>query len=95
MFKKEVFYAQNLFDQRFDTKGRSTLLINNNETDKTLPLANYLNLEKNIERTWVETMNTEEDVLFLFLTGHGMQKIKVCLLIMAHSYKQKLTPFIG
>lgn len=46
VFKKEVFYAQNLFNQRFNTEGRSTLLINNNATNQTLPLANYLNLEK-------------------------------------------------
>jgi len=70
VFKKEVFYAQNLFDQRFNTQGRSTLLINNNATDQSLPLANYLNLKKTLKYVG-ETMDVEEDVLFLFLTGHG------------------------
>ena len=72
VFKKEVRYAQNLFDQRFDTKGRSTLLINNNETDQQLPMANYRNLKKTLKYVG-EKMNAEEDILFLFLTGHGIK----------------------
>lgn len=74
VFKKEALYTQALFDQRFDTKGRSTVLINNNATDQVLPLANYTNLKKTLKNV-ADKMNVEEDILFLFLTGHGKKDL--------------------
>jgi len=73
VFKEEVEFAQNLFDRRFVTQGRSTLLINNNNTRQQLPMANYNNLKKTLKYMG-ETMDREEDILFLFLTGHGIKE---------------------
>jgi hypothetical protein len=70
VFMNEAMLAKDLFDDQFDTSGRSLLLINNNETVKKLPLANAHNLES-VVKALAETMNTAEDILFLMLTSHG------------------------
>ena len=70
VFMKEVDYAKELFDDRFDTRGRSIGLINNHKTIDTNPIASRSNLEKVLEKIG-RKMNIEEDVLFLYLTSHG------------------------
>jgi hypothetical protein len=70
VFMKEVLYAQDLFDRRFDTHGRSTVLINNPKTKKEAPLASYTNLRAMLQHLG-RVMNPEEDILFLLLSSHG------------------------
>ncbi|MGH7963980.1 MAG: C13 family peptidase [Candidatus Binatia bacterium] len=70
VFMNEVLYAKRLFDQRFDTQGRSVALINNRTTAKELPLASFTNLRATL-RDISRLLNPEEDILFLFLTSHG------------------------
>ena len=69
---KEVLSVRALFDTRFDTQGRSVALINNLKTVDFLPLANQHNLAEALKAV-AGRMNTEEDVLFLFLTSHGSE----------------------
>jgi peptidase C13-like protein/YcxB-like protein len=70
VFMKEVFYAQDLFDRRFDTRGRSAVLINNPRAKEETPLASYTNLRATL-RHLGRVMNPEEDILFLLLSSHG------------------------
>lgn len=70
VFMKEVKVANSLFDQRFDTEGRSLTLVNNRQTIDDLPLANVSNLGL-VLNGLAERMDRDEDVLFLFLTSHG------------------------
>jgi len=70
VFLKETLYAQDLFDQRFNTEGRSLALINHLTTRDELPLATATNLEAALHRIG-STMNTEEDILVLYMTSHG------------------------
>lgn len=70
VFMKEVDYAKNLFDERFDTKGRSVGLINNYKTIDTNPIASRSNLAQVLGKIG-RKMNVDEDVLFLYLTSHG------------------------
>jgi len=70
VFMKEVDYARNLFDERFDTKGRSVAMINNPKTVDTTPIASRSNLQQILEKIG-RKMNIDEDVLFLYLTSHG------------------------
>lgn len=70
VFMKEVRLANNLFDQRFDTAGRSLALVNNRQTIDSLPLANVSNLRLALNGL-AERMDRDEDILFLFLTSHG------------------------
>jgi hypothetical protein len=70
VFMNEIEVIKKLFDERFDTKGRSIALINNNQTVETTPIATRTSLMKSIDRIAMN-MNKEEDVLFLYLTSHG------------------------
>lgn len=70
VFMKEVKVANSLFDQQFDTEGRSLALVNNRQTIDNLPLANVSNLGL-VLNGLAERMDRDEDVLFLFLTSHG------------------------
>lgn len=70
VFMKEVKTAATLFDQRFDTAGRSLALINNRATIDDVPLANVSNLRLSLNGL-AGRMNRDEDILFLFLTSHG------------------------
>lgn len=73
VFMKEVQYAQGVFDERFDTRGRSLALINHPTTVHQTPLASVSNLKRALEHIG-RVMNPEEDVLFLFLTSHGSKE---------------------
>lgn len=70
VFMKEVESIRTLFDERFDTVGRSLALINNPKTLMRLPIATASNLALALERI-ERLMDPEEDVLFLYLTSHG------------------------
>ncbi len=70
VFLKEVRIVRELFDERFDTRGRSVALINNLSTLEDVPLASIGNLE-DVLAEFGSRMDVEEDVLFLFLTSHG------------------------
>jgi Peptidase C13 family len=70
VFKKEVLGAQAVFDQRFGTNGRSTVLINSTATANKIPLASATNLAAILDRVG-ERMDRDKDVLALFITTHG------------------------
>jgi len=70
VFLKEVRFVRNLFDQRFDTRNRSMLLINNIDTYQQTPLATSTNLRRALKKIG-NKMNKDEDMLVLFLTSHG------------------------
>ncbi|GFO67034.1 hypothetical protein GMLC_06130 [Geomonas limicola] len=70
VFLKEVLAAQQVFDRRFRTFGRSLVLANNPQSASTLPFASASNLEKALVRLG-QVMNRDSDVLVLFLTSHG------------------------
>ena len=73
VFRKEVEFARDLFDQSFDSRGRSLVFINHLDTRDRVPLANGSNLRLAL-RTLGQRMDTEEDVLVLFMTSHGSRK---------------------
>ncbi|MBW9262905.1 MAG: C13 family peptidase [Candidatus Thiodiazotropha sp. (ex. Lucinisca nassula)] len=75
VFLNEVEYVRDLFDRRFDTSGRSMSLVNNIDTLSRYPLANRHNLSDSLSVIG-EIMDTEEDVLFLFMTSHGSKDPK-------------------
>lgn len=71
VFLREIRSVHALFDSRFDTRGRSLVLINNMATVATVPLANTHNLLAALDYT-AARMNREEDALFLYLSSHGV-----------------------
>lgn len=70
VFLREVRSVRALFDERFDTAGRSLVLVNNNATLTDTPIATLTNVRAAL-RGFAERMNRDEDVLLLFLTTHG------------------------
>lgn len=76
VFMKEIFSIKQLFDDRFDTKGRSVALINNPETVDTAPIASISNLSMVLKHIG-KLMDRKNDILFLYLTSHGSQNHKL------------------
>lgn len=69
-FVNELSVVKQLMDERFETGGRSLALVNHAGTVGALPIATVTNLRLALTRLG-NVMNTDEDMLFLFLTTHG------------------------
>ena len=69
-FVHELSVVKQLMDERFDTAGHSLALVNHARTVGAMPIATVTNLRLALEHLG-NVMNTDEDVLFLFLTTHG------------------------
>lgn len=70
VFRREVELAGRLFADRFDTSGRSLLLINHTETGTKEPFATRTSLQAALGQ-FGTVMDRDEDILFLYLTSHG------------------------
>ncbi len=78
VFYKEVRYVQQLFDDEFDTKGRSAILVNNPKTIETIPLATVTSVEM-VLTEMAKKMDSKKDILFLYLTSHGSKTHKISI----------------
>jgi hypothetical protein len=72
VFRKELEVIGGLLRSRFDTSGRSLLLVNNPETLLKYPIATATALERSLKRVG-QVMNRDEDILLLYLTSHGSE----------------------
>lgn len=70
VFYKELRVIAPLMDERFDTAGRSLVLVNNPQTATVLPVATATNLRAAL-RAVGGRINRDEDVVVLYLTSHG------------------------
>ncbi|OTG65733.1 peptidase C13 family protein [Acinetobacter sp. ANC 4470] len=71
VFKSEVERIKEQFDTRFGTFGRSVALINNPTTRTKAPIASRTSMDLALRRIG-QQMNRESDVLFLYMTSHGL-----------------------
>jgi len=78
VFLKEVEYVQSFFDEQFNTKGKSLVLVNNVDTVEKYPMANYSNMYYGLSKI-SKKIDPEEDILFLFMTSHGSKSHKLSL----------------
>jgi len=78
VFRKDIEVAQDLFDDRFDTDGRSISLINNPQTMLDVPFATVSNLRATLSQIG-EIIDPEEDVVMLYLTSHGRRDHKLSI----------------
>ncbi len=69
-FVRELSVVRKLMEAHFDTDNRSLALANHPSTLGALPLATATNLRTSLMQLG-EIMNTEEDMLVLFVTTHG------------------------
>lgn len=67
-FRDEIEKAQHVLDERFDTRGRSLLLLNNRSTVTELPYATLTNLRRALQEIG-GAINADEDVVMVYLTG--------------------------
>jgi hypothetical protein len=74
VFKREALAVRALFDERFGTRGRSLVLVNHASTANDIALANARNLDQALQHVG-SLMNRDTDLLFLFLTSHGLENL--------------------
>nr|WP_223214447.1 C13 family peptidase [Xanthomonas cucurbitae] len=75
VFRNETLYLKQLFEQRFDTRGRVVTLVNNPDNlgeQPYAPLATYDNLHDTLAAIG-KRMDRKEDALLLFVTTHGTE----------------------
>jgi hypothetical protein len=70
VFRKDIEVAHQLFDDRFDTDGRSVVLINNPATMLDTPFATVSNLRATLSEIG-DIINPDEDVVMVYLASHG------------------------
>lgn len=76
VFRKDMEVARKLFDERFDTDGRSILLINSPYTVLDEPLATVSNLRQTLEEIG-SAIDVDDDVVMLYLESHGTRDHKL------------------
>ncbi|MFO3705514.1 C13 family peptidase [Xanthomonas codiaei] len=75
VFRNETLYLKQLFEQRFDARGRVVALVNNPDNlgeQPYAPLATYDNLYDTLAAVG-KRMDRKEDALLLFVTTHGTE----------------------
>jgi hypothetical protein len=76
VFRSETESVKSLFDTRFATGGRSLILLNNEDTVYSQPIATRTSITRALA-TFASRMDKEQDVLFLFLTSHGSENHEI------------------
>jgi hypothetical protein len=76
VFLRESMMVKQVLEERFGSRGRVVLLVNNSATVSELPWATNLNLERSL-RALSEAMDIERDVLVMYLTSHGGDDFKL------------------
>jgi hypothetical protein len=76
VFLRESAMVQRVLEERFGAHGRVVRLVNNSATAAELPWATTLNLKRSL-RALAEAMDTERDVLVVYLTSHGGADFKL------------------
>jgi hypothetical protein len=78
VFRKDIEVARDLFDDRFDTDGRSIVLINNPRTMLEAPFATVSNLRATLSEIG-DMIDPDQDVVMLYLTSHGGRDHKLAV----------------
>lgn len=78
VFMKEVRLIADLFHKRFDTAGRSVVLLNNRKTLDTHPVASLTSIGAALQRIGSQ-MNRDEDLLVLYVSSHGSESHRLAV----------------
>ncbi|MBM4203545.1 MAG: hypothetical protein FJ194_05260 [Gammaproteobacteria bacterium] len=73
MFHDETVFIRDPLDRQFGTRGRSLVLLNNHRSMSDQPLATTSSLKVALNGHAAK-MDTDEDILFLYLTSHRSRK---------------------
>jgi hypothetical protein len=69
-FYRELGSVKRLLEERFDTSGRSVLLVNNTATLRELPIATVSNLRTTLAHLG-NILDTDNDIVLLHIATHG------------------------
>ena len=72
VFMKELMMISKLLRQRFDTEGRTVMLVNNPKTLKEYPIATLTSIREALAHVG-SVMNPDEDLLVLYISSHGSE----------------------
>jgi hypothetical protein len=78
VFRKDIEVARDLFDDRFDTDGRSVVLINNPQTMLDTPFATASNLRATLSEIG-DIIDPDQDVVMVYLSSHGTKDHKISI----------------
>jgi hypothetical protein len=78
VFRKDIEVARDLFDDRFDTDGRSVALINNPATMLDVPFATVSNLRATLSEIG-DIIDPDQDVVMVYLSSHGSKDHKLSI----------------
>lgn len=73
VFMKEIGMITGLMRERFDARGRIVTLVNNPATVREHPIASLTSIREALSHLGT-VMNTDEDVLMLYVSSHGSDK---------------------
>jgi hypothetical protein len=76
VFLKESRMVEQVMQKRFNSEGRIISLVNNLNTTQTHAWATPENLQRSIQAIAAQ-LNSEEDVLMVYLTSHGAKNFKL------------------
>jgi hypothetical protein len=78
VFRKDIEVVHDLFDDRFDTDGRSVVLINNPRTMLDVPFATVSNLRATLSQIG-DIIDAKQDVVMVYLSSHGSRDHKLSI----------------
>jgi len=76
VFRNEIEYLQSLTAERLDNAGRMVALVNHPSHVAHAPIASVSNLRQALQGV-AGVMDTEEDLLLLFITSHGSEDHRI------------------
>ncbi len=92
VFMHEVKGINELFRERFALDNRGVILLNNPDTAEVYPFATVTALTR-VLTTLGQRMNTEEDILFLYMTSHGSRDFEFAFTLYPYQF-DSITPEI-
>lgn len=78
VFRREVGFVKDVFDEHYGTHNKSVSLINSPLSYQTKPLATTTSIEQTLMAV-AEKMDAENDILFVYLTSHGSKDFSLHL----------------
>ncbi len=78
VFRKDMDVARELFAERFDTRGRSIVMINNPRTVLDAPMATVTNLRATLKEIG-GTIDRDDDVVMVYLESHGARDHRLAI----------------
>lgn len=78
VFRREVNTIKTIFDESYETKNKSVVLINSNVTYKEIPLATPTSIEKTLQGVSAK-MDADNDILFIYFASNSSKDFKFTL----------------